>query len=265
MSQPIQKLAIVTGASGGIGVDFANELAIRGYDLILAARNTEKLNILSEQIQRDHSVRATPVVVDLSQPEGPVRLFDQVTAEPCNIDILINNAGLGHFKKFLDQSVAEMEQSIDVNVRALSILSRLFAGHMAENGGGKILNHASFSAIQPPSDFAVYAATKAYVLNFSLAIRESMKFRDVHVSALCPGYFDSDFISKSGQPPGFFMKWLILKQSRVARAGIKGLLKKKPIIIPGLRYKFFNLASKFLPRTVNTGIADIAVSRWNRK
>ncbi len=265
MSQSNQKLAVVTGASGGIGVDFATELARRKYDLILTARNTEKLNLVRQRLIQEFQVDVDTISSDLQQSNATFDLFEAVQSTGRKIDVLINNAGLGHFSKFLKQSPDEINQAIDVNVRALTILCRLFAEQMAQNGGGAILNHASFSAIQPPSDFAVYAATKAYVLNFSLAIRENMKYQNVSVSTLCPGYFDSDFITKAGQPPGFFLRWLILKQSKVAAAGIRGLLKRKPLIIPSLRYKLFNLVSKFLPRTVNIGIADIAVSRWNKK
>ena len=265
MSDSQRKLAIVTGASGGIGVDFARELADRNYDLVLTGRNTERLKDVGDKLAEDFEVEVKTTTCDLGTDSGPETLFSEACLLNRNVDVLVNNAGLGHFGKFLNQSTDDMLQTIDVNLRTLTVLSRLFAERMAEQGGGLILNHSSFSAIQPPSDFAVYAATKAYVLKFSLAIRESMKHQKVSVSALCPGYFDSDFISKAGQPPGFFLRWLILKQSSVARAGIRGLLKKKPIIIPSLRYKFFNLASKFLPQTVNTGIADIAVSRWNKK
>jgi len=265
MSGSNEKTALITGASGGIGVDFANELAARGYDLIITARNGEKLEANARRLEEMHSVKVEPIISDLGESQAPLELFEKIQSSGRRIDALINNAGVGHFKKFLTHSVQEIDQAIDLNIRALTVLTRLFGKHMSENGGGLILNHASFSGIQPPSDFAVYAASKAYVMNFSLAVRENIKDLNVSVSVLCPGYFDSDFISKAGQPPGVFMKWLLLKQSKVAESGIRGMLKKKAVIIPSLRYKSFAMASRFLPRTVNVGIADIAVSRWNKK
>jgi len=255
-----RKLALVTGASSGIGVDFARELARRNHDLLLAARRVERLEEVKAELLGEFPNTTIGVVpCDLNQSNGAQQLFDDVEALGFQVDVLVNNAGLGRFGSFLEQSIEEIEAMIQVNVTSLTVLARLFGADMAERGGGVILNHASFSAIQPTPDFAVYSGAKSYVLSFSQALEQNIRSAGVKVSALCPGFFRSEFLDEAGQDPSFITRCIMLDRRKVARAGVKGALRGKTIIIPGILYKMLNLGTRFLPRPVITGLADIAV------
>lgn len=254
------KLALVTGASSGIGVDFARELARREYNLLLAARRVERLEeVKAELLGEFPSITIDVLACDLNQGDGARQLFDDVKQLGLHVDVLVNNAGLGRFGLFLDQSIEEMEAMIQVNVTSLTVLARLFGTQMAEYGGGVILNHASFSAIQPTPDYAVYSGSKSYVLSFSQALEQNLRATGVKVSVLCPGFFRSEFLDEAGQDPSFITRCIMLDRKKVARAGVKGALRGKTIIIPGILYKMLNLGTRFLPRPVITGLANIAV------
>jgi short-subunit dehydrogenase len=261
MPEAKPKLAVVTGASGGIGVDFARELASRNYDLILSARRADQLQAIQSQIEAEFPASVETIPADLGKTAEAKRLFDVIDEKDRPVKVLVNNAGLGQYGSFLEQSLEEMESVISVNVTSLTVLTRLFAQQMVRHGSGHILNHASFSAIQPPSNYAVYSGTKSYVMSFSLALRSSLLSRNVNVTTLCPGFFDSHFSEHAGHDPGFCVHWLTLRQAYVARCGIEGLFKRKALVIPSLRYKFLNLMARLLPRTVVTRMADIAM-QW---
>ena len=249
----------MTGASSGIGVDFARELAKRGFDLIITARRQDRLDQVREAICRDFSAQVTVLVNDLSAPDGARRLYDEASSLDQPVTMLVNNAGFGQFGPLIGQTPEMIETMIQVNVMSLAILSRLFAADMKQRGGGYILNNASFSAIQPPPQYAVYSGTKAFVLAFSQALRHDLRRSHVKVSALCPGFFRSEFLDLAGQKPSLIVKCITLDSRRVARAGIAGVLRGKAVIIPGVVYKSLNLLMRFLPRTVATSVADFSV------
>jgi short-subunit dehydrogenase len=251
--------ALVTGASSGVGVHFARELAARNFNLILSARRVDRLEAVKQSLQAEFNVDVTVLPGDLSSPTGAKRLFEDVRQLDQRVTLLVNNAGLGKFGTVFDQSIEEIESVIQVNVTSLTVLTRLFAAEMKEQGGGYILNHASFSAIQPPTLYSVYAGTKSYVLAFSQALRQDLRPHKVRISALCPGFFQSEFFELAGQSPTFMVRRLILPPERIARAGIRGVLRGKAIIIPGWRYRLISLIMRGIPRTVATGLADFAM------
>lgn len=251
--------ALVTGASSGIGVDFARELAGRGFDVILTARRRERLEQVAEDIRRDFSVEAIVVPGDLAAPDGARQLYDEVTALGKPVTMLVNNAGLGHFSPLLDQTLEMIETVIRVNTAALVTLTRLYAEDMRQRGGGYILNNGSFSAIQPTPHYAVYSGTKAFVLAFTQAVSHELRPGNVKVSVLCPGFFRSEFMDHAGQKKRSIVKRIMLDSTRVARAGIAGVLRGKTVIIPGLIYKVMNLLTRLMPRTMVTRLADLAV------
>jgi len=251
--------ALVTGASSGIGIDFARELAKRGFDLIVTARRLERLEQVRDAILRDFPVEVTVIANDLDAPDGARKLYEDVKTLDKTVTLLVNNAGLGNFAPLLRQPPEMVETMIRVNVASLTVLTRLFAADMKEHGGGYILNNASFSAIQPTPHYAVYSGTKAYVLAFSQALSHDLRRSNVKVSALCPGFFRSEFLDHSGQKPGFIVRCIMLDPSRVARLGIAGVLRGKTVIVPGLAYKSLNVLMRLLPRTAATSVADFAV------
>lgn len=251
--------ALVTGASSGIGADFASELAHRGYDLILSARRQDRLEELKEELTTRFSIHVEVLVADLGNPAGAQQLFDQIRVLSLPVKLLVNNAGLGRFGAFNSQTLLEIQEMIQVNLTSLTTLTRLFADQMAQAGGGYILNVASFSAIQPTPDYAVYSGTKAYVLAFSQSLNHGLRSRHVRVCALCPGFFDSEFLSVAGQKLTFMLRILMLNRRSVARAGIAGVLRGRTLVVPGIFYKSLNLLLRLATRDFATALADFAV------
>lgn len=254
-----EQTALVTGASSGVGVHFARELAQRKFNLVLSARRTDRLESEREALQRQFGVRVDVLPGDLDTRTGARQLFTDSQTLPQRITMLVNNAGWGKFGPTLDQSLEEMESMIQVNVTSLTVLTRLFAAEMRQQGSGYILNHASFSAIQPASSYSVYSGTKSYVLAFSQALRDDLLPHRVRVSALCPGFFQSEFLQHSGQVASFLVRHLTLRPEQVARAGVRGVLRGQAVIIPGWTYKLLNLVMRLLPRTAATGLANFAM------
>lgn len=261
MQRQAKQTALITGASSGAGVEFARELARRDFDLILTARRVDRLEAMKVDLTDQHDVDVEVVPSDLGRQDGASQLHHQVGELGRDVSMLINNAGHGRYGPLLEQSVAEMEAMIQLNATSLSILTRLFAEDFKQRGGGYILNHASFSAIQPPSQYAVYAGTKSFVLAFSLALREDLQKHGVKVSALCPGFFESEFLDKAEQELSWLVRRLMLKSSEVAQAGVRGVLRGTPVIIPGIPWKLLNLWMKVAPRSFATGLADFAVMK----
>jgi hypothetical protein len=252
-------LALVTGASSGVGVEFARQLAERGYDLIVAARRLDRLEQLKTELEAEHRVAVTVIACDLGLPAGAQALFDEVQRRGLDVTMLINNAGLGKFGPLLEQSVDELQTMIQVNLASLTTLTRLFAETMKARGGGYILNNASYSALQPVPHYAVYSATKAYVLAFSQAARHDLRPYKIRVSALCPGFFGSDFFELARQKPSPLVRLITLDRRHVARAGIRGVLRGKTIIVPGVLYKIGGLLTRLLPRATVTALGQYVV------
>jgi len=253
------QIALITGASSGIGIHFARELARRKFDIVLAARRSERLKAAQAQLRAEFGVDVDILTCDLGSTAGARQLFDDARRLAGPVTLLVNNAGVGKFGRTLDQSVEDMAATIQVNVTSLTALARLFGAEMARRREGYILNHASFSAIQPVPSYSVYSGTKAYVLAFSQALRQDLRPHGIRVSALCSGFFKSDFHDLAGQTPTRLVRQLMLTPERVAAAGIRGLLDGEAVIIPGWRYKLLNLMMRGLPRAAATSLAEFSV------
>ncbi len=255
MSRP---LALVTGASSGVGIDFARELARRGYDLILTARRADRLAAVQQDLQDQFGIRVESLRADLQSAEEVKRLFtDAQQLGP--VSVLINNAGLGRFGDMVGQSIEDLEAMIQVNATSLTLLTRLFGAEMVSRGEGWILNTGSYSAIQPTPLYAVYSGTKGYVLAFSQALQRELQPHGVHVSVLCPGFFRSEFQENAGQTLGPTAHLLLMSSESVARTGISGLFRGKVIIVPDWRYKLLNVAMRALPRTTASRLAEFSL------
>lgn len=230
---------MITGASSGIGLDMARYLATKKYELILVARNREKL----EKIQEELPTKVTVIVADLSIEQKVKELY--VLTKKENIDILINNAGFGQFGYFDSTDLNKELEMINTNIKAVHILTKFFLKDMQKKNSGYILNVSSSSAFQPGPLMSTYYATKSYVYQLSEALyyEQKKKKSNVHISVLCPGPVATNFNNTAGV--NFSVK--PLKSSYVAKYAIDQLLKKKMLIIPGFKMKCVKFFIRFLP------------------
>jgi uncharacterized protein len=250
--------ALITGASGGIGYELAKLFAKDGYNLVLVARSAEKLNQVAAELQTQHGIRVTVVPLDLVEPSGPKFLFDQLGRERINVDILVNNAGYGAFGKFAQMPETEILDQIQLNVIALTRLTKLFLAPMLERRSGRIMNVASTAAFQPGPLMAVYYATKAYVLSFSEALANELRGSGITVSCFCPGATNTGFAKRAGVEGSRLFKQIGgMNVETVARDGYRGLMAGRTLVISGMHNWVVAESVRFAPRKVVT-----ALSRW---
>ena len=188
-------LALVTGASSGIGRDIAREIAKRKYDVIIVARNEKALQELKEELEREYKVKVYIKIIDLTGRDNCIKLYNEVKAEFKDIDVLVNNAGLGTCGRFTDTRLEKEEQIINTNITALHILMKLFLKDMSKRNKGYIMNVASIAGFMPGPLMATYYASKAYVIRLTQAVQKELKFQksNVKVSVLCPGPVKTNF------------------------------------------------------------------------
>lgn len=247
--------ALITGATGGIGRELAKIFAANGHDLFLVARDAAGLASLARELA---GVQTAWMAADLTSPSAPGEIFRETGRLALEIDTLVNNAGFGAYGPFSETDPAAEMAMIQVNVSALTHLTKLYLKEMLKNGSGKILNVASTAAFQPGPLMAVYYATKAYVLSFSEAVANEVKGTGVSVTVLCPGPTDTGFHKRAGTGKSKLVsgKFLNVMDARsVAEAGYRGLMKGKTVVIPGLKNKLMAESVRFAPRNMVTGIA----------
>lgn len=254
-----RELALVTGASSGIGAELAKALARRKIPLVLTARRLDRLEQLRAELIEQQGVEVEVIAHDLNDPLGGEKLCKELERRGLQISILINNAGFGWYGDFIQQESREMESLLNVNVIALTALTRRLAPAMAERGRGRVLNVASMIGFTPSARMTMYSASKAYVLALSQALDMELKSQGVRVSVLCPGFTATEFNDVADWPQTGLMKVLMLKAPHVAEAGIAGLLRGKRVIVPGWHYKLTALVVRFLPRSVMLRLAALTV------
>lgn len=246
--------ALITGASGGIGFELARLLAAKGYGLVLVARSGDLLRTAADEFESDYGVPVRVVVLDLEDRSAPDRLVELLREDGCRVDILVNNAAFGTSGAFTDTDLGSELGMLQVNVAALTHLSKLFAREMLERGSGRILNVASTAAFQPGPFMAVYFATKAYVLSISEAMAEELRGTGVTVTALCPGPTKTGFQRRAAMEESTIGSQGMMDPRVVARAGLDGLMRGDRIVIPGVRNRLFTRAVRFLPRKLVTRV-----------
>jgi uncharacterized protein len=254
-----QELALITGASSGIGAEFARQLAADKVDLVLTARRQDRLEALASELTGKHGVRAIAIESDLNTPSGPRKLVERLVAEQLWPTILINNAGLGYYGQFLTQSPADIDAMIHVDVRALTMLCRRIGGQMAKRGRGAILNVASFAALAPLPRYSVYSGAKAYVVAFSQALRHELKPHGVQVGVICPGFTPTEFFEVSRHDMTMLMRVTQLTVPQVVAAGIRGIKRGKFLIVPGWWYKLNTWTASLVPRTMLSAMSGALV------
>lgn len=241
--------ALITGASSGIGAEFARYHAKTGGDVIIVARRKEPLDALKAELESAHSVAVTVIAMDVGTPEQARKLYDEVQALGLRVDILINNAGFGGHGAFLDRDLAKDQAMIDLNVSALVTLSHLFGNAMKQHGGGKMLQVSSTASFMPGPYQAVYFATKAFVTSFSQAIDEEMRGDGITSTALCPGLVNTEFVASANLEGTGLANQKGATASSVAKCGYDAMMKGDLVAINEGRLSFLlNWVTPFLPR-----------------
>ncbi|MEX2115369.1 MAG: SDR family oxidoreductase [Bacteroidota bacterium] len=245
------KTALITGASGGLGYDLASVFAENGYNVVLVARNKEKLLDLANRARQMFGVSAHVISKDLARPPAPAEIFKELQTKKINIDVLVNNAGYGLLGPFGYSDSSDQVNMLNVNVMAPIRLTTLFLPAMLLKGSGRILNIASTAGFQPGPFMSGYYASKAFVVSFTVGLAEELRDRGVTVSVLCPGPMATGFRTRAGiKQPALIASLADIDSRVVARNGFEGLMAGKVIIVPGTLNKLGTLAGRVLPMTM---------------
>ncbi|PRY09876.1 hypothetical protein CLV24_11781 [Pontibacter ummariensis] len=244
--------ALITGASGGIGLELAELFAQDGHDLVLVARSEEKLNSLALRFAIQYKVYTRVIAQDLSKPDGPEKVFQALKQEGRQVDVLVNNAGFGYYGAFKDSDLQKELDMIQLNITSLTALCKLFLNQLPEEATGKILNVSSTAAFPPAGPFmAVYYASKAYVQSFSEALATELEDSKVTVTTLSPGPTETDFKASANlEGSGLFSSQLVASARSVAKAGYEGVLNGEVVVIPGIQNKFTAFSARLAPRSL---------------
>lgn len=246
----MKKVALITGASAGLGVEFARQLSKRGHALVLVARRKERLEELAKQLGN-----ARAVAIDLSKANAAWKLMADLEAAGEEVEILVNNAGFGLIGRFAELDAKRERQMIDLNVGTLTDLCRAVAPQMIKRKSGAILNVASTAAFQPGPKMAVYFATKAYVLSLSEALHEELKPHGVHVTCLCPGPTRTEFGEVAGFGGNGLFDRVAMEAPEVVESGLKSLDRNQAVVVTGVVNKIGAASTRFAPRSVVRKIA----------
>jgi short-subunit dehydrogenase len=254
--------ALITGASSGLGEQFARQLAERGADLVVAARREDRLTKLAGELEKAHGVRVECVRSDLSVGGAAADLFRKATSGGKPVTILINNAGVGPYSRFLKESREKHVGTVQLNSVALTELCHLFSQHMLDHGKRSYLvNVGSIASFQGAPNFAVYSATKAYVRVFSEILGRELDGTNVTVTCLCPGGALTEFSETNGQALKSGAQSMMMTAEAVVRAGICAMLAGRSMIVPGFMNKLAVLAPRFLPSGLALTLAGAAMDR----
>ncbi|MDG4752579.1 SDR family oxidoreductase [Micromonospora sp. WMMD718] len=252
--------ALITGASSGLGAEFATQLAAQGRDVVLVARSGDRLAALAERLTTAHGVQAHVLVQNLAEPDAARRVADRLAAQGVDVDLLVNNAGFGTCGRFEQISAARDHDQLMVNVVALVDLTHHLVPGMLERGHRSVINVASNAAFQPSPYFAVYSAAKTFVLNFGLALRQEYRGRGIRVLTLCPGPVETAFFETIGTRRAAVTGSMTTPEP-VVRAALRALERDRGYVAPGLGNA---LTAHLTPRRPRTLVAAIA-ERITRK
>lgn len=251
----MNKTALITGATSGIGYELSKVFANNRYNLVIVSRNREKLDAVAGELGRLNDIQVKVIAKDLCKFSAPQELYDEITAANIQIDVLVNNAGIGINGSVVDLSAAKHMDLIQLNIASLTILCKLFGADMVKMGSGSILNVASTAAFQAGPFMSTYYASKAYVLMFSEGLNVELKGTGVTVTTLCPGPTRTDFFERAGMKGSKLEKIpFIMSPAEVAEIGFSGLRKGKTIVIPGLVNKIIAFSARLFPRGLITTI-----------
>jgi short-subunit dehydrogenase len=245
----LKPVALITGASAGIGAALANVFADNGHALVLIARRAPELNALADAIETRGQARPHVIAMDLGEANAATRIENELNERGLAPQFLVNNAGFGLLGPAASLDRQQQLAMIDLNVRVLTELSLRFVESLARHRGG-ILNVASIASFMPGPGMAVYHATKAYVLSLSEALHRELAVKGVRVTALCPGPVETEFMARAGIPENYFPHFLSRSAERVAQEGYDGLMRGRRVVIPRFNNKLAVVLARLLPRRV---------------
>lgn len=247
-----KKTALITGASGGIGYEFARIFAREGYDLVLVARGEQKLNEIAAELKAKHNTQTLVISKDLSAAGSPDEVYAEVQQKGVNVDVLVNNAGFATYGYFTDIDLTKELQMMQLNIVTLTHLTKLLLPGMKARKFGKILNISSTAAFQAGPLMAVYYASKAYVLSFSEAIGTELEGTGIAVTAFCPGPTESGFQQRAAMEDSKLVQSGLMSAAAVAQIGYNALIKNQRVVVPGFSNKVLVFATRLLPRSIVT-------------
>ena len=247
--------ALVTGASSGLGVDFARELAGRGASLTLVARREDRLRALQRELADRTGVEVRVVALDLNDPGAPDRLVADTETHRRPVDVLVNSAGFGLYGAFSELDWERERAMLELDMIVPVHLTKLFLPGMLERRAGWVLNIASIGAYQPSPLYASYSAAKSFVLNFTEALSYELRGSGVVATALSPGIVATEFLQVSGQEPTRYQRLTVMDSPTVARLGVDAMLKGRPSLVPGRLNAASVWANRLLPRRASAALA----------
>ena len=253
------KSALVTGASSGLGVDFATILAEGGCNLVLVARREDRLRSLADDLARKHGVHAHVIAMSLSQPDAAQDLYDRIRALNLTVDVLINNAGFGVYGPFTGIPWEREEEMLRLDIIAVVHLTKLFVRDMMARDFGYVLQVSSIGAYQPSPTYATYSAAKAFVLSFGEALNYELRGTNVKVSVLSPGVTETEFLRVAGQSKSLFQRFSMMPSRPVAEIGIQAMLRGKPSKVAGAMNALTVWSLRFVPRRLQAAMASAAM------
>ena len=242
----MKEIALITGASSGIGYEIAKLFAADKTDLLIVARDEKRLIEIKKEFEEKFKVDVFIVAADLSST-GPKNIYQAVNSNKLTVNYLVNNAGFGDYGPFTGRSMEKYKEMIQLNIVSLTELSYHFGKEMVERGKGRILNVASMAGLQPDPNFAVYGATKAYVISMSEAIHKEFENTGVTVTVLSPGATASNFMERANMNDAKLYASGVMTSLDVARAGYSGMMKGKLHVIPGFKNKILGFISGITP------------------
>jgi uncharacterized protein len=248
--------ALVTGASSGLGADFARELAARGADVTLVARREQRLRRLQAELGQRHRGRVEVVALDLTAAGAPDELLAATDGAGRPVDVLVNNAGYGLYGEFSRLDWERQRNMLELDVIVPVHLTKLFLPGMLERGFGFVLNIASVGAYQPSPTYASYSAAKSFILNFTEALSYELRGTGVRATVLSPGIVATEFLAVSGQQPTRYQRLARMDSATVARIGVDGMLKGRPSLVAGRLNAASVWSNRLLPRRVSAALAN---------
>lgn len=262
---PTSQRAVVTGATAGIGAAFARRLAADGYDLVLVARDAERLSAIAAELNHQRGVTALPLPADLSTGEGCAAVEERLLDPESPVDLLVNNAGISLNRSFLNSTAEDEERLLRLNVHAVMRLTLAAVRQMVERRHGAVINVSSVSGFAPVMPGSTYPASKAWVTNFSESVGQSVRPYGVRVMALCPGYTRTEFHQRAGINMAKTPEWMWLDADDLVRDALRDLARGRPVSVPNWKYKLAVFGMRHAPARLLQVVARDTRGRIGRQ